>query len=118
MIECKDCRFFEPLEWEPTEGACRRFPWKFRRGIHDWCGEGVLCSCHTVTPVQAIEAMLGRTCEVVYVVETYDDLADGFGLARECYAKKDDAIRRCEALTYEEDGIHYWACWTELKVEQ
>lgn len=38
-IECKNCRFFEPLEWEPAEGACHRFPWKFRRGIHDWCGE-------------------------------------------------------------------------------
>ena len=41
MIECKDCKYFEPLEWEPTEGACRRFPWKFHRSIHDWCGEAV-----------------------------------------------------------------------------
>lgn len=39
MIECKDCRFFVPIQYTPTEGVCHRLPWQFRMGIHDWCGE-------------------------------------------------------------------------------
>lgn len=41
MIECKDCKFFVPIEYDPTEGVCHRLPWQLRMGIHDWCGEAV-----------------------------------------------------------------------------
>lgn len=40
MVECQDCRYFEPIV-ETVEGYCHRYPATVRKGVRDWCGEFV-----------------------------------------------------------------------------
>lgn len=77
--------------------------------------DGVTCST-ILTPAQAIAATVGcGTCRKVYLVETSDDLFEGW-YPMAAYLHRESAEDCAKALRKKEGGIWQFARVSELKV--